>query len=252
MTYTYSGFYPIIDLEAGYKLRLTSQNTLENEYQTGVKIGIPFSWSRRECVNKIQTDLHYTLSQMDNLYNIVGYNLSFIHGHAYATNDLTPRRGFNINFAQSTTLDQNPSYNTSLTSKLYLPFFFKNSSTELNFSLQTNKNTPNGYEFANQIDFIKGVKNQFPTQYLGGGLQVHLPLFYPDWICGGVLYVKRVSVHPFYEVGSFDNSIHQSFGNDFTFNICVLGIKLPVEVGVRVGYENLNNKPFYQFLLSLK
>ncbi|MBO7277606.1 MAG: hypothetical protein J6U84_06550 [Bacteroidales bacterium] len=252
MTYTYSGFYPIIDLEAGYKLRLTSKNTLENEYQTGVKIGIPFSWSRRECVNKIQTDLHYTLTQMNNLYNIVGYNLSFIHGHAYATNDLTPRRGFNINFSQSTTLDQNPSYNSSLTSKLYLPFFFKNSSTELNFSLQTNKNTPNGYEFANQIDFIKGVKNQFPTQYLGGGLQAHLPLFYPDWICGGVLYVKRVSVHPFYEVGSFDNSIHQSFGNDFTFNICILGIKLPVEVGVRVGYENLNNKPFYQFLLSLK
>ena len=256
MTYTYSGFYPIIDLEAGYKLRNTSSNTLQEEYLTGIKIGVPYSWSTRQSVNKLQADFNYTLTQMQKqtplIYNIYGYALSFIHQHAQANNDITPRKGLSVNFAQYLTLGDNATNNTSLSSKLYLPFFFRNSTTELNFNYQYNSRNANGYEFANQIDFIKGIKNQFPTEYYGGGLTFNLPLFYPDWIIGPVFYVKRVSIKPFYEIASFDKQIHQSFGNDFSFNLCVFGIKLPIEIGLRCGYETLNNKPFYQFLLSLK
>jgi hypothetical protein len=156
-----------------------------------------------------------------------------------------------MEFSQSSTLGNNVSNITSATTKLYLPLFFKNSSTELNFAYQYNNNNTQGYEFENQIDFIRGVKNQFPTKYYGAGLTFNVPLFYPDWIVGPIFYIKRVSVKPFYDIGSFDRQIYQSFGNDFSFNLCVFGIKLPIEIGARVGFETLNQKPFFQFLLSL-
>lgn len=250
MTYTYSGFYPIIDLEAGYKLRNTASKSLEQEYLTGVKIGLPYSWSTRQSVNKLQADLNYTLTQMGDLYNIFGYSLYYTSQFASAKNDFGLRGGWSVNLSQYSTLGDNPSRNTSLSSKVYLPFFFKNSSTELNFAYQSNKNT--NYEFANQIDFIRGIKNQFPVEYYGGGITFNIPLFYPDWILGPVFYVKRVSVKPFYDIASFDRDIAHSFGNDFSFNLCVFGIKLPIEIGLRCGYETLNAKPFYQFLVSLK
>ena len=255
MTYTYSGFYPIIDLEAEYKLRNFSDNKLQQEYLAGVNIGLPYSWSTRRTVNKLQLDFKYTLSQLEkkasNPYNILGYGVSYTHLHAKANNDITPTKGFEMEFSQSSTLGNNVSNITSATTKFYLPLFFKNSSTELNFAYQYNNNNIQGYEFENQIDFIRGVKNQFPTKYYGAGLTFNIPLFYPDWIIGPIFYIKRVSVKPFYDIGSFDTQIYQSFGNDFSFNLCVFGIKLPIEIGARVGFETLNQKPFFQFLLSL-
>ena len=255
LTYTYSGFYPIFDFETAYKLRNTSEKTLENELYSALQMRVPYSWSGKQTVSKVQANLSYAISQLpqhkSNLYNIVGYGVDFTHQYAKVHNDISLTKAINFNFSRYTTLDEAKTNVTSFSAKTYLPFFLKNSSTEFNFSWQHNVRKEGAYPFANQIDFIKGVKNEFPTSYYGGGVAVAFPIAYPDWILGPVLYIQRLSLKPFYEIGSFDQEVYYSFGNDFGFNINILAIALPIEIGLRVGYETLNQKPFFQFLLSM-
>ena len=57
---------------------------------------------------------------------------------------------------------------------------------------------------------------------------------------------------PFFEVGSFDGNIQHSLGTDMSFNVHLLRITVPLEIGFRAGYLPEFGKLFFNFLFNLE
>jgi len=94
-------------------------------------------------------------------------------------------------------------------------------------------------------------------------LDYRLPLAYPDWNMWGLSYIKRINMGAFVDYGmekghfisndnskiNFDNRI-TSAGLEFTADMHLLRLPVPLNIGFRLGYENETNAVFGNLLLS--
>lgn len=116
--------------------------------------------------------------------------------------------------------------------------------------------------FGNAIKSPRGVSNLYGLDCSLLSLDYRMPLAYPDWNMGGLAYIKRVKMGAFIDYGmekgqyvrdenliQFDNRI-TSAGLEFTADMHVLRLPIPLNLGFRLGYENETNSVFGNLLLS--
>lgn len=117
--------------------------------------------------------------------------------------------------------------------------------------------------FGNTIKSPRGVSNLLGLDCSIMSLDYRLPLAYPDWSLGGLAYIKRIKMGAFIDYGmeqghyintdnlrvNFDNKI-ASAGLEFTADMHVLRLPIPLNLGFRLGYENETNSVFGNLLLS--
>ncbi|MRT94567.1 hypothetical protein [Ancylomarina sp. 16SWW S1-10-2] len=116
--------------------------------------------------------------------------------------------------------------------------------------------------FGNAIKSPRGVSNLLGLDCATTSLDYRMPLAYPDWNLGGLAYIKRVKMGAFIDYGmekgeytfeenlyNFDNRI-TSIGLEFTADMHVLRLPIPLNLGFRLGYENETNAVFGDVLLS--
>ncbi len=270
LDYTYSGLYPVIDVESSYKMRSvqgiindTSYLSQWDEFSNSIALTFPYRWNTQRTLNTINASINYSVRklispkstldewkrQVVDLFGTfgAGFNLSALT--AQAQNDLTPRLGEVIRLNYKYGFAEPSPYIFSLVSSTYLPFFGKNQSLQLTLSYQ--KNTPEIYYFPNEVEFTKGVYFEFPKEYGGVSLMLHTPIAYPDWRLGAVVYCKRISASPFFEAGRFDGDWQMSFGSDINFNLHLLRITTPLNLGVRLGYLPQAKSGFFNFLFGI-
>lgn len=271
LTYNYSGFYPVFDVETNYKMRsmLLSGDTTDlyaqwNEWMSGLSMSLPYTWNTQRTINKISLIANYSFRKLVprklinpyeefhilDLFNTFGLGFRLSMLSAQAVNDIVPSWGEVLRLNYKTTLTSNPAEYFSFSSTTYLPFLFKNQSLQLVVSYQ--KNAPEIYYFPNEISFIKGVYNQYPAKYGGVSLTLFAPLCYPDLRLGAILYCKRIYIAPFVERGSFDGEIKHSAGSDISLNMHILRIQTPVELGFRIGCLPETKEVFLKLLFSLE
>ena len=271
LDYTYSGLYPIIDIETSYKKRSLvleepsdTLNAQWDELMSGIKIAFPYSWSTQRSVNSVKLNFDYSVRSLvhhqvedksSNLqildrFSTFGAALSLNFLSAMCLNDIAPRFGEVVRLNYKTTLTSDPADYFSALSTTYLPFFFRNQSLQLNLSYSCN--SPQKYYFPSEISFTKGIYGLYPEEFYGFSLSLHTPICYPDVQWGRFMYCKRVSMAPFFEVGSFDGNIQHSFGTDMSFNVHLLRITVPLEIGFRAGYLPEFGKLFFNFLFNLE
>lgn len=270
LTYNYSGFYPIFDVETNYKMRsmLLSSDTTDlyaqwNEWMSGLNMTLPYTCNTQRTVNKVSLVANYSFRKLVprklinpheefrilDLFNTfgLGFRLSMLSAQAY--NDIVPSWGEVIKLNYKTTLTSNPAEYFSFSSTTYVPFIFKNQSLQFTFNYQ--KNAPETYYFPNEIAFTKGVYNQYPAEYHGISLTLHTPICYPDLRLGAILYCKRITAAPFYEQGFFDKEKRRSIGSDISLNMHLFRIQTAVEMGFRLGYLPETKETFFNILFSL-
>ena len=82
-----------------------------------------------------------------------------------------------------------------------------------------------------------------------------LPLVYPDWSLGPVLYLQRIKASLFYDYayGEQSGSInhYNSTGIDITGDMYILRFLAPVELGLRYIYFPDQNTYKLQFLFGI-
>jgi hypothetical protein len=95
------------------------------------------------------------------------------------------------------------------------------------------------------------------------GIDYALPLFYPDWNMGPLAYFKRIKMNAFFDYGYQKGKISDmnqnlfsykdaftSFGAELSSDLHVLRFSAPLNLGIRLGYEDQTGSMFANFLIS--
>ncbi len=133
-----------------------------------------------------------------------------------------------------------------LSSSFYIPGLMNNHSIVLTAAIQA-RDTMNRYIFSNNFPFSRGYQTvDFPRMWKFG-FNYHLPLLYPEWGVGNIVYFLRIRANAYY-----DHTVGKSLrtGTQYQFN--TVGGELffdtkwwnqqPVSFGIR--YARLLNQEF--------
>jgi len=144
----------------------------------------------------------------------------------------------------------------SLASSLFFPGFFRHHSFWFYGGLQRRENNPYSfYEFSDLINYPRGYAGQDNNDLFTVSFNYKLPLFYPDFNIGSLLYIKRFTLNLFFDYGegTLDNSlnIYKSTGAELMADLHILRFPLPVNIGVRSNYFPDSNSWGFQFLYAI-
>lgn len=265
MKYNFSAWYPIINITSSYKPRDIRRDLDSNkvkylnwdEVNAGVDISVPLSWVNRNFTNSIKFTLYHKIHSISNsdsnmrltLFNSLGYQIRLYNYSAMAENDLYPKYGHITNFKFTHTLTSNYSEIFSFSSQIFLPGIARSHSLMFNLSFQ--KNTPEVYYFPNEISFVRGVYNMYPKYFFGLLSTYNFPFAYPDDGVQGVFYIKRIVARPFYNIGSFDKEVYQSYGTDLELKVHVFRVTVPLDLGFRIGYCKTTENTFASLIFNI-
>lgn len=91
----------------------------------------------------------------------------------------------------------------------------------------------------------------YPKWFYGFLSTYALPLAYPDSGISGIFYIKRITVIPFYNLGSYDSEWFQSYGLQTLSKVHFFRITIPVEIGFQLGYCPSTENTFASFLFNI-
>ena len=77
-----------------------------------------------------------------------------------------------------------------------------------------------------------------------------IPLWYPDWSIGSLLYIKRIAGYGFYDYGRQDNRMYRSTGAELVFDVNVFhwpAIRVGLRESYRLDFRNTRLQPFVAF-----
>ena len=215
--------------------------------------------------SKVVSDLYdqndFVFNYTDRTFKELEYQVYFSHSIKNSQRDLQSK------WAQFLRLDYRYSPNEDSVGEVWsgigqfnLPGFAKHHGISVYAGYQ-NRSKLNS-SFGNAIKSPRGVSNLFGLDCSLLSFDYRMPLAYPDWNLGGLAYIKRFKMGAFIDYGmekgqyvhienliQFDNRI-TSAGLEFTADMHVLRLPIPVNLGFRLGYENETNSVFGDVLLS--
>lgn len=145
-----------------------------------------------------------------------------------------------------------------LNSGLYLPGLSSNHS--LMFSGQWEKQKPSQYIRGPRISFPRGHMNRFYEQALAYKVNYSLPLWYPDFNIGPLVYFKRIFSNLFFDNAiineylftndgvSLANSHLKSVGIEVNSDINLFRTPYRYQIGYRFGF-NINDRQYFNGLI---
>ena len=98
------------------------------------------------------------------------------------------------------------------------------------------------YRFASEQTFVRGYDYRFHRRFYQGTANYALPLFYPDWNLGALVYLQRVKVKLFYDYGRGEDAsrppkIYQTAGAELTANFHPFSLPIPLDMGLGYAYR---------------
>jgi len=143
---------------------------------------------------------------------------------------------------------------------LYFPGFAKHHGIKLYGGYQ-NRSSYNS-RFSNTIKSPRGMLDIYGEDIFTTGIDYALPMFYPDWNMGPLAYFKRIKMNAFFDYGYEKGQVavnqnlfsykeaFTSFGAELSTDLHVLRFSAPVDLGIRVGYEDQTGSMFTNLLVS--
>ena len=138
----------------------------------------------------------------------------------------------------------------------YFPGFVRHHGVKMYGGYQA-RNDKNlfAYPFSNIIAYPRGYTNIYDDDLVSLSLNYALPLWYPDFSFGSVIYLKRLKLNLFYDWANGKNqgyiNSYQSTGAELTFNFHLLRFVAPIEMGIRsICYPSTGGWGF-EFLYSV-
>lgn len=274
---SWSHYYPVFDLRAGYGGRrqdiVVSGVEKENTWEEGtLEAGVQIPWKYLQgrfvhnftvrafsklikVTNKVSDDA----SELnDGALHSPGGELSYSVTSRLSQRDMNPSLGFNLNLRSEEGKDitgtgQKGSLQT-IDSRYFLPGLWYHHSFYHQFAYE--KQRDDLYQYSSLISYPRGTRSVFLQEFSKYSGNYLMPLFYPDYSLSRYVYFKRISLNLFYDElnGRFQGSPYRaaSFGWETIFEMNFLRIFLPFGVGLRGSYiiEGLERDSNYELFLT--
>ncbi len=269
--FTYKGWYPVIDLFWDYGgepqvIADTSQTADPFTYSGkrsdfNVNVYIPLNLTRNRYVRGLYPEIS---SQYSNsyIYNnetgnydkgriFLNYRLYFYNYLKLATKDIKPRLGFlfDINFTHAPWNVDTYGSTTSIYAGLYIPGFFRHHSIYAQGGIE--RQNTSRFLYGNRLSYPAGYENRVAEKLNTFKAEYYLPLFYPEFNIGGILYVPRFYAKFFYNYALGEGNYYfngtdweydpnalnmSSFGGQLVMNFNVFRFPFPFTFGVQYAY----------------
>lgn len=295
--YTFKGWYPVFDLEATagknaskYASVTPVKNTAGqvvgqdttftrftwNQTQVSADLRVPLDFSRKNFSRFLQPEvkLDYTSYSHDETtpdnffegqFRSAIYRLYFQQLQRQSYQDVYPNLGIIADF----NFKHTPFGKTDLgtlflgQTSVFLPGLMHNHGIKL-FAAYQKKEHPSHYSFAESIRYPRGWGKINTTDAQSFSADYKLPLFYPEWSVGGLVYLKRVNTSLFADYAMLKGNIYEkgkvtgtystnisSYGIELTGDMHFLRFYAPVEMGFRTSYLPEAKNVYVDFLFSI-
>ncbi len=95
------------------------------------------------------------------------------------------------------------------------------------------------YRFASEQPFVRGYGYRFHRRLFQGTANYDLPLLYPDWNLGALVFLQRLRAGLFYDYGrgARPARTYQSTGAELTADFYPFSLQIPLNMGLRYVYR---------------
>jgi hypothetical protein len=200
-------------------------------------------------------------------YHALTYRLYFYHLLRQSMRNLMPRWGQQIDLTyRHTPITGNDLGSiAAIQTNLYIPGFAKNDGFKIYQGYQE-KIFNQTYNFSNIVRFPHGISSYQNNKMYSLTVDYKIPLYYPDYSFGRLLYLKRIKTGLFYNytwlsIPAFDQNRniipnhHQleltSMGIEVTSDVHLLRFFAPIEIGMRTIYLPESSSFGFDFLFSI-
>ncbi len=180
-----------------------------NETNAYLGIQLPLNFSGGQFYRYLTVSSSYHLNQvnwtgigkqmMPNAgINFISSSISFISQIQKAKQQIYPHWGQRILLQYKQALGNSSANQILLSGSYYLPGLFNNHSFVVTGSYQV-RDTLQQYTYSNNFPFSRGYTAiDFPSMWKLG-LNYHLPIAYPDWGFGNLVYFSRIRANAFFD-----------------------------------------------------
>ncbi|WP_121356111.1 TolB-like translocation protein [Flavisolibacter nicotianae] len=248
----YGGFFPVLQAGLTYttnrNLKTTSGTFTLDQKEAQVGYSIPLNFTRGKTFKYLSFGTNYVYNETtptgDNKSQIRGVRSSYLsHSVSWtqqlprAVQQIFPKFGYTLNFSHRHLLGGN-GFQFLGGTRVYLPSI-RNHSIVVAANWQ--ETDTSNVVFSNRFANSRGYNDYFFSRMWRITGNYHMPLFYPDWGFGNILYFLRVRSNVFYDytrVYSRTKSItreQRSVGGEIYFDTKWWNA-LPVSLGFRVSH----------------
>ena len=295
--YTYKGWYPIFDFEISSGNNASQYTIIEQtknssgqvdkqdtilkrftwkETDFGADVRIPLDFSRGKFNRFLQPEVKYDFTKythnsstpeklFEGSFQSFTYRLYFQQLLRKSMQDVYPNFGFIFDgLYRHSPFGETDLGSLSLgQSYLYLPGIKQSHGIRFYGGIQ-NKESAGSISFSDIIRYPRGW-GKINTNYMYSfASDYKLPVFYPEWNLGSLIYIQRVNASLFADyaylnanifkdgkvVDTFNKNI-SSFGIELSGNANFLRFYAPVEIGFRASYLPEMQNVFFDFLFSI-
>ncbi len=256
---TYGGLFPYLNVGANYIFNrrdfTAAQKTVYwNEGQVNAGLSVPLNLSKGRSLMHLTLGSDYVLKTVSykGVYkdSLGSSHLGYINGYISFTHQVQQaRQHIYPHFAQAIYLNYRNAVQ-QVTARQFLAsgtFYFPGLAASHNivFSLAfQNRDTLNQYRYSNSFPFSRGYEVPNLRNMYKWGANYHLPLAYPDFGIGNIVYFQRIRANVFYDYtvgkvaytnGARLNTSFRSTGGEIFFDTKWWN-ELPLNFGFRYSH----------------
>ncbi len=276
---TYAGWFPFLNMGAEARLHRVVDTALGkavefNSAKVYTGLYVPLGFVGGITSKYLTVGSTYNIEQL--YYNGIGKNITANKAIHYANTFLAfsnigqqARQNINPAFAQTfsfsyrNAFDYRKNHKMVLAASVYLPGLFTNHSLVLTGALQKRDSFPD--LFSNNFSYSRGYDALSQPDMYKFGVNYHLPLWYPDWGFGNMVFFQRIRANAFYDYttvsarrrnGSNAWLLNRSAGGELYFDT-KLWNALQASFGIRfshlvdVNYRNPTVKNRWEIILPI-
>lgn len=267
--FTYAGWYPEINLQADYGLRrlnYVDTNNVKRELkwmETNLKAGIsvPLHLTKSVWVMGVTpgvsidqkfldviSDHQFTEDQVTSIsYNIFAYTQ-----YKKSLRDIYPKWGFNTNiFFKHTPFSGSVSRIFGWAETFYFPGILSHHGIRIYSAYQVNEK--GNYSYSNMVSTPRGYTGVSLNNLISLKSEYAFPVVYPDLNIPSLMYLKRITMHAYFDYATGDNyhggvNSYSSTGIELYSDWHFLSLIPNISLGIRGNYRFFDDSINFEFL----
>ncbi|MFH0864948.1 MAG: hypothetical protein V1904_02045 [Bacteroidota bacterium] len=270
---SYYGWYPVLSLKYEYGKDVlfkdsadVSQNYSWNSSDLKFGISLPLRFTKGCNIFGFNPGISTHIVRTDDVpeingitifdkFNVMNYSFSAFNQVKSVERDMRPRWGQAVQLVYKHTPFNGADLGAIFSGEfsLFFPGIARHHSFMISGGYQ--KKDPGTYSFSDLLFYPRGYADQFNDELKSIRFNYKLPLCYPDFKIGSLLYFKRFKANLFYDYAEgntgIDYKYYSSTGIEVTTDMNVLRFLFPVDLGVRSTYMPDTKKMNYEFLIGM-
>lgn len=212
-TTTYGGWVPWLTLGTEYTFDRTTTigNKVRqwNQLDSRVGLSIPLSWTKGRTFRDFNLGSYYVLRNefnqgfyKDSLgstsFSYLLHTFSWTQQVQRAVQHIYPRFAYSVSANHRHAVTSVKGYQFLGNASLYVPGLLSNHNLVLTGSFQQ-RDTLGQVVFSDRFSYSRGYTGRYFSRMWRLSANYHLPLFYPDWGFGNIVYIQRIRGNAFYD-----------------------------------------------------